>query len=103
MMISLTHLGIRARTRATGYADAVFARATSRSETHLTVADDVWRELEQAFPAGHVRPVKPTVQTVLCTNCGGQHATAACPIPPNYDGKDYKQDSRGTSGCGCAG
>ena len=37
-----------------------------------------------------------------CSNCGGKHLAAACPIPPNYDPKDYANDSKGSEGCGCA-
>ncbi len=37
-----------------------------------------------------------------CGNCGGQHATAKCPIPEGFDPKDFSSDSKGTAPCNCA-
>jgi hypothetical protein len=33
-----------------------------------------------------------------CEKCWGPHETKKCPIPDDYDGKDYKK-----GGCGCDG
>jgi hypothetical protein len=88
--ITFTLERLTAMPRPAGYLDELRACA-------LSIEGDQWtfdRDSE-AYKA-----LKEKYRTT-CGNCGGQHQTADCPIPPNYDG-NYRRDSKGSSGCGCA-
>lgn len=56
------------------------------------------------FPCPAERGAKPwgwKASTAKCETCDGSHLTSACPIPREYDG-NYRNDSKGSEGCGCA-
>lgn len=87
--ITFTLARLKAMPRPTGYLDELRACVLSIDGDRWTFDRD-----SEAYKA-----LKEKYRNA-CGNCGGEHATATCPIPPNFDG-NYLLDSGGSEPCNC--